>query len=940
MKETYQKEITNKKKGFISSTFYSITENQEESSESINESKFKKQLITDNSNNNFMRDTIIDNYSIKPKKYINKQQSSKSFNKMIGEKNNDYMNSSEKSKKYFKENYKKLSRKISLLSLQSGSDQNESNNTNNNMMYVKSTEHINQRIINQKKLSLFKLFKNTNKKRQKSVKLSPISIIKKKFINNSISKKAVLIKTSLNYSGSTSFIKHSNSKNFYKKESLFSNRRKNLNNENYKMLSINLFEQLKNSPLFEKSEKILKKEKYLYGVLSFFTLMSILFQTFDTFIYNKKSIQYLEENHNIPIYLQNEEFYYQLMEKRSISKQENCFRTFNLIFSIICVFLVLRIYFIKKQFIRQSNKNNKNFFNNNFGNKKNKNKNLKEDGHIKILSGTDDIIPKKKVSKRELIATILFCIINLIFYPPLLNKVFIKKNNQVINVYSLNSIILILTFLKLINFYRVIVHLSPLNEIINKAICKEKVVKMNFIFMLKYFLNKYPMTFILISFILLIISYCILIYCIEFFSLDIVNGFWNNKGDNNLRNHYNCVYLIAFYIVKNNSGEIMPKSPLGIFIMVCGGTFGLYIFSYFFYYVNNLIELKTEEQKAISKIDKILNPLNKEHKSANLIKIVFLIKKMLKDYKNVEKDYKKIKREKSIYENLRTNYNFTENMINNSFSSLIENNLYIEQNNFFNYLYNKYILKIKLITECKIFKNPFLIARNYSHSFTDLLKTLGHKMDDNLNQLNDKLKLLDQNEHKLFNIEKNHKITSRKIKRVLNYQKAIIDYLININNADNYEDYLNKMKKIKKKRNLIGILLNCHRKLIKNKMIELNNNLDYPIVQKKVSFKKLNSSIFETGQNLDLKKGVIKMKTLEFKSNNIYENINKNKKNQPKSKSLNPNFKNRNRLIRRTIVYNNNRNNSCKINIKRKRKRKSSFTNKDDLFSKLISGNL
>ena len=933
MKETYQKEITNKKKGFISSTFYSITENQEESSESINESKFKKQLITDNSNNNFMRDTIIDNYSIKPKKYINKQQSSKSFNKMIGEKNNDYMNSSEKSKKNFKENYKKLSRKISLLSLQSGSDQNESNNTNNNMMYVKSTEHINQRIINQKKLSLFKLFKNTNKKRQKSVKLSPISIIKKKFINNSISKKAVLIKTSLNYSGSTSFIKHSNSKNFYKKESLFSNRRKNLNNENYKMLSINLFEQLKNSPLFEKSEKILKKEKYLYGVLSFFTLMSILFQTFDTFIYNKKSIKYLEENHNIPIYLQNEEFYYQLMEKRSISKQENCFRTFNLIFSIICVFLVLRIYFIKKQFIRQSNKNNKNFFNNNFGNKKNKNKNLKEDGHIKILSGTDDIIPKKKVSKRELIATILFCIINLIFYPPFLNKVFIKKNNQVINVYSLNSIILILTFLKLINFYRVIVHLSPLNEIINKAICKEKVVKMNFIFMLKYFLNKYPMTFILISFILLIISYCILIYCIEFFSLDIVNGFWNNKGDNNLRNHYNCVYLIAFYIVKNNSGEIMPKSPLGIFIM-------LYIFSYFFYYVNNLIELKTEEQKAISKLDKILNPLNKEHKSANLIKIVFLIKKMLKDYKNVEKDYKKIKREKSIYENLRTNYNFTENMINNSFSSLIENNLYIEQNNFFNYLYNKYILKIKLITECKIFKNPFLIARNYSHSFTDLLKTLGHKMDDNLNQLNDKLKLLDQNEHKLFNIEKNHKITSRKIKRVLNYQKAIINYLININNADNYEDYLNKMKKIKKKRNLIGILLNCHRKLIKNKMIELNNNLDYPIVQKKVSFKKLNSSIFETGQNLDLKKGVIKMKTLDFKSNNIYENINKNKKNQPKSKSLNPNFKNRNRLIRRTIVYNNNRNNSCKINIKRKRKRKSSFTNKDDLFSKLISGNL
>ena len=430
------------------------------------------------------------------------------------------------------------------------------------------------------------------------------------------------------------------------------------------MLSINLFEQLKNSPLFEKSEKILKKEKYLYGILGFFTLMSILFQTFDTFIYNKKSIKYLEENHNIPIYLQNEEFYYQLMEKRSISKQENCFRIFNLIFSIICVFLVLRIYFIKKQFIRQSNKNNKNFFNNNFGNKKNKNKNIKEDGHIKIWSNTEDITPKNKLPKKKLILTILSCIINMVFYPPFLNKVFIKKNKQVINVYSLNSIILIFTFLKLINFYRVIVHLSPLNEIINKAICKEKMVQMDFIFMLKYFLNRYPMIFILSSFILLSISYCILIYCIEFFSLDIVNGFWNNKGDNNLRNFYNCIYLIVFYLVKNITGEIEPKSPLGIFIMICIGIFGLYIFSYFFYYVNNLIELTKEETKAISKLDKILNPLNKEHKSANLIKIVFLIKKMLKDYKNIEKDYKRIKKEKSFHETLRRNYDSNENIIN------------------------------------------------------------------------------------------------------------------------------------------------------------------------------------------------------------------------------------------------------------------------------------
>ena len=944
MKETSQQEPIKKRK-YISSSIYSITEKQDESSDSINESKFKKQLITDNSNNNFMRDALIENKSIHSKKYIDKKKSSKSFNKIIGDNdyNINYMNSSEQSKKYLKENYKRISRKISLLSLHSGSEQNESNNTNNNMINVKSIEHTYQkRNSNQKKVRLFQIFKKKNINRKKSQNLSPINIIKKKFnqkifINNPISSKAILRKSSFNYSSSTSFLKHSSSKRLYKKESFFGIRRINLNDENNKIISLNLFDKIKNSPLFEKSEKILNKEKYLYGVLGFFTLMSILFQTIDTILYNKKSIKYLEENNKIPLYLQNEKFYYLLMEKRLISKEENSLRIFNLIFSLICVILVLRIYFIKKQFIRQSNKNNKNFFNNYFGYKLRKNRNIKDDGHINIIPGADDIIPKKKLSKNELIKTIFNCIINLIFYPPLLNKVFIVKNKQIINVYSLNSIILMFTFLKLMNFYRLIVHLSPLNQIINKAICKEKMVKMDFMFMLRYFLYRYPMTFILCSFILLSISYCILIFCIEYFSLDMINGFWNNKGDNNLRNLYNCIYLLVFYIFKNNSGDIEAKSPLGIFIMICGGTLGLFIFSYFLYYVNNIIELRTEEQKAISKLDKILNPLNKEHKSANLIKIVFLIKKMLKDYKNIEKDYKRIKREKSFYETLRRNYDFNQNMINNSFSSLIENSIYVEQTNFFNYIYNKYILKIKLTTECKNLKNQLLIARNYSHSFTDLLKNLGHKMDENLNRLNSKLQMIISNEKKYSNLKKNHRTTSRKIKRVLNYQKYIINYLININNTVNYEAYLNNVKEMKKRGNLVGVLLNRHRKQIKNKM-KKSNKLRNSISQKKKIFKKLNSSIFEIGQNLNFNKNMLKKSTLEYDSQNIFENINKANKTKTKSKSLNHNFKNKNKLMKKTFIYN-NENSSNKINIKRKRKT-SCISNKEEIFSKIISGNL
>jgi myo-inositol-1-phosphate synthase len=58
-----------------------------------------------------------------------------------------------------------------------------------------------------------------------------------------------------------------------------------------------------------------------------------------------------------------------------------------------------------------------------------------------------------------------------------------------------------------------------------------------------------------------------------------------------------------------------------------------------------------------------------------------------------------------------------------------------------------------------------------------------------------------------------------------------------------------------------------------------------------------------------------------------------------KSRSLNPYYKNRNKLMRKTIAYNNIGNNNYKINLIRKRKY-SFMSNKDDLISKIISGNL
>ena len=169
--------------------------------------------------------------------------------------------------------------------------------------------------------------------------------------------------------------------------------------------------------MFEKTEKFIKKEKILYGLLALCTLLNIIFQILEAIQYNKRSIIYLENNSankavlkkgniqrpkNIrPDFFAKEILYYKIIQKRKISSEENTLRIFNIIFSIICSILVLHIYYIKNQYVNQTNKNKKNFFRYNC-NQLRYNKKIKDYDHIRITSINDDFIPTKKVSKNTL----------------------------------------------------------------------------------------------------------------------------------------------------------------------------------------------------------------------------------------------------------------------------------------------------------------------------------------------------------------------------------------------------------------------------------------------------------------------------------------------------------------------------------------------------------
>ena len=653
------------------------------------------------------------------------------------------------------------------------------------------------------------------------------------------------------------------------------------------MQSSNLFEKLKNSVMFEKSENLMFRLKICYTFLSIFSLASIILEITDVILYHKKSDEYLKNKYNIISSNISDVHISRLIEEREISSKENSIRIFNLIFSLFCVFFLLLIQYIKVSFNRQSKKKKRyNYYMNynSFFHKKKKNlskissREVNNNGdHIKLILNEDTNINYEK--KSEYILLIINCVINLIFFPPKVNKIFIGKQHNIIYMYSLNSIFLIIEMFKVINIYKAVFYLFPFNNLLYKTICSSNMVKMDFKFMFKFILNMYPFAFILLNFIFIGILVSILIYCVEYFSLDINNKLLNNKGINDLKDFYSEITLFCFFVLKSVHGNIKTNTILGSIILLVGGTLGLLISSYFIYYVNLLIEFKPEEKQAYSKLVKLLNPSNNEHKAANLIKVFLLMKKIYIDNKNIRDEYK-LKKENNFKGNYNKNNNFNFGM-NESIDSLTnasQSNEYKDKKKFLKFLCSEFILKAKLINECKNFKNNLLIARNNSLSFNDVLKTLGEKMNANLTQLNNKIEVLIQNDQKFINFMKFQENSLKNVRNLVKIQDNIINYLIEKNNEaeliyfrenrEKQEKFLNALKNIgqnsgipkmksfaygpfgfNRKFNYEKGIANTESKKDKSK-----NNNKYLLNQnnKKFSLKKMRSSIVVNNPNLNI----------------------------------------------------------------------------------------
>ena len=207
------------------------------------------------------------------------------------------------------------------------------------------------------------------------------------------------------------------------------------------------------------------------------------------------------------------------------------------------------------------------------------------------------------------------------------------------------------------------------------------------------------------------------------------------------------------------------------------------------------------------------------------------------------------------------------------------------------FLCSEFILKAKLINECKNFKNHLLIARNNSLSFNDVLKTLGEKMNANLNQLNNKIEVLIQNDQKFINFMKFQEASLKSVRNLIRVQDNIINYLIEKNNEaeliyfrenkEKQEKFVNALKNIGNNSGIPKMKSFAYGPFGFNKKFGTKNNENYKInvikpkkENKAHGVKKMRSSIVATN-NSSLKMSSKHLKTLTTSKSNVLKNIKK-----------------------------------------------------------------
>ena len=476
---------------------------------------------------------------------------------------------------------------------------------------------------------------------------------------------------------------------------------------------------------------IIQKKMKIYDFnLAFLSIISIFCAIMDNEYYIKKTFSFMEKKYGFKdedlLFSNKNDLnkYVFLFEKRKISPLENFFRAMNLISSFLCFIILILKYNLRITL-------------------------LKIDKKISEYDGF--------LTSGILYSFFFESFICLISYPPKINKVFQFSYNTINYIYTFNNFFLLFNFCKLYNLFRILLLGSRYNSRISETVCQTYNAPYNLLFKIRAEINSRPIFFCILFFLFFILISTSLLRNFEAFGYDIIRGYVGNKGLNDLRNSMNNIWLNIISISGIAYGDEYPRSNLGRITIFISSIFGIFFLGFLVAGISSGVEFNNKESRAYMKMKKIFSKENLEHKSAEFIKAILLLKRNRINYK----------------------------------SNSHRKNILVKE---------FIILTIKLYNDCLNYNDELYVARYYSIPMINLIRNMEVKLYDSLVLLTKHLKKVDNIDIDLVNLEKSHKYIYETMKNVNYKMKKIEQFLIEKHN----NNYLRKeiIKKEEEKDNL------------------------------------------------------------------------------------------------------------------------------------------
>ena len=456
-----------------------------------------------------------------------------------------------------------------------------------------------------------------------------------------------------------------------------------------------------------KNGKILMKIKRIHLIISILLFLNIIFSPIDNLINKNESYQIIKNG-----YINNNEYEKLLnnLKKRKLTKKENFFRIISFLTTIaIIIFLTIK----------------------------------------------EVLIYKNNLIYQTLQKRVLIFIFSSIFFIPILNPIYIIKQNDCIYPIFIVDIFFFLNISKIFVISYILLNFSSWGNAFSQLICYNYSVMHGYLFSIKAKLKNNPFLYLLFVFFIFCIIGVYLLRTFEFASF-LINKTPIENYETNLNSIINVIWLLLLSFFNVGFGDYYPKTIFSRFLFFTIAIFGIICIYYLLRNIMNFTIMTQSEKKVFLKMLKLYSNENLEYKSVKVIFYLLKLRKNITLYNKEENEYLK--------------------------------KLYLKKIICFFIILNRYL---------KNFTNNDKIDDIYSIPVDDLINNVENKIKENLTNFETSFAKLDTLGNELKQLSNIQKHINKNMKIISNKQDYLSKFFTEINNLHVIERIKNTIKQKK-----------------------------------------------------------------------------------------------------------------------------------------------